>query len=973
MYKRSKWGQLVLHIGFVVVALGALITRYVGYEGVLHLREGGSTNKMVSDYMALTLAINKEGKEYLFDRKMVLSSMTNNTIHNLVKVEDKEINVELLDYLPSVSKGLKEVKGGDEFLELMAAPAEQRGQITYLQKDKKLQFGAFNLLFGSGEATANTLVIQKDSSGKLVLKTPLKIVSKSMDTLQNKELPAGSYTLQPRTLYQVGNSAFVFKKYYKNAKLDYVSSSLKSDSVNPQMIKLKLTSGKDSKVVTLFGKSGEVGKAANIKLNGLDIALRYGAKVISLPFSVRLDKFKLERYPGSMSPSSYSSWVSVNDPERKNSFKYHIFMNHVLDYRGFRFFQSSFDPDEKGSVLSVNHDPGTLPTYIGYLMLVIGFIWSFLSKKGRVAVLLRKLEKLDKKALASVAALFFVLINFVPLQAGSIDASLLSKSELKTLRSIDLNHSEKFARLIVQDNGGRMEPLDTLALDVVRKISKKRSFLGLNYNQIFIGMLIEPDIYNKLRMVKIGHPLLAKKLGLPKGAKYAAFEDFFAKGSKGEYKIVKDVEKAKKKRAAQRDEYDKELIKADEKLNVIYLVEQGYLLKLFPKPNDPTNTWYNPIEAVKAFPVKEGQVVRYIISSYLKSAVDATKSGNWTKAGNAIDIITNFQKFYGSKIIPSKKKIEAEIFYNRLGLFSKISFAYMTIGVILLLLAFIAIVKPKLNLKLLTNIFVALLVVTFLLHTFGIGLRWYIAEHAPWSNSYESILYIGWATALAGFVFAKRSPLAFAATSILAGIFLLVAFISSLNPQITNLVPVLKSYWLMIHVAVTTASYGFFALGALLAIFTLILMISQGINKKEDIKRAIKELTIINEITLLIGLALLTVGTFLGGVWANESWGRYWGWDSKETWAAVTILVYAAVVHMRFIPKLNSIYAYNVASLLAYFSVIMTYFGVNYYLTGLHSYAAGDPVPIPAWVYPAVASVFILIAAAWPYRVKGKM
>ncbi|NPA28388.1 MAG: cytochrome c biogenesis protein CcsA, partial [Epsilonproteobacteria bacterium] len=389
--------------------------------------------------------------------------------------------------------------------------------------------------------------------------------------------------------------------------------------------------------------------------------------------------------------------------------------------------------------------------------------------------------------------------------------------------------------------------------------------------------------------------------------------------------------------------------------------------------NDPNKSWYNPLDAIKAFPQKEGQFVKYIVSSYIRSVLEGIEKGDWKKANEAVDIISNFQKFYGSELIPPKQKVEAEIFYNRVDIFAKLMLAYIIIGFVLLITAFVSIVKPNLNLKIVTRVATAALVVTLLLHTAGLILRWYIAEHAPWSNAYESILYIAWATALAGFVFAKKSPLSFAATSILTGIFLLVAYISSLNPQITTLMPVLKSYWLMIHVAVITASYGFLGLGALLGMFNLILFIVNGNKNKDYIIRAVKELTIINEITLLIGLALLTVGNFLGGVWANESWGRYWGWDPKETWAAVTILVYAAVTHMRFVPKLNSIYLFNVASLLAYFSVIMTYFGVNYYLSGMHSYAAGDPVPIPTWVYFAVAGVFILIVVAKRFEIKGKI
>jgi len=966
MYKRVKWGQFVLHSAFLCIAIGAVLTRYIGYEGMLHLREGQTSNKMVSDHMVLTLGVKDGNNSYIYDRKMILSSMTNNRIEDKIKAGDKEINIELLKYLPSAKKGVVELRdGGSKYLELMIASVDAAAKTVFIKSGESIDFGSFVLAYNLDKKYNKPVVSIKDENGKLIIKTPQEIFTKSMDTLKNKNLKPGEYEVKRRTLYNLAGNSFVLKGAYKNAKIDYINSSLKSNSMVPQMVKLKVSSGKYSKELVLFGRDGTVGEPKNIKLNGMDISLSYGAKVIPLPFAIKLNKFELERYPGSMQPSSYASRVTVIDKDKK--FDYHIFMNHVLDYKGYRFFQSSYDQDERGSILSVNHDPGTLITYIGYLMLALGFIWSFFSEKGRVKYLLKKLSKLDKKATAS-GFILTILLGFSPLKSADIDSSTITKDELVKIKSIDLKHSEKFARLIVQDSVGRMEPIDTLALDVIRKISSKKGFLGLNYNQIFIGMIVEPEIYHKLRIIKIGHPLLAKKLGLAKGSKYASFNDFFTNNGQGDYKVDTDVSKAKKKRASDRDKYDNELIKVDEKLNVMYMTDQGYLLKLFPKPNDPNNTWYNPLDAVKAFPAKEGQVVRYIISSYLKSAVEGVNSGNWKKANEALGVIGNFQKFYGSKIMPSSNKVEAEIFYNRIGIFDKLSFVYVLIGLVLLVIAFISIVKPTVNIKLITKIAVFALVITLLIHTAGLILRWYIAGHAPWSNAYESILYIAWATALAGFVFAKRSPLAFAATSVLAGVFLFVAFLSSLNPQITNLVPVLKSYWLMIHVAIITASYGFLGLGALLGMFTLILIIVNGIKPNENIKRAIKELTIINEITLLIGLALVTVGNFLGGVWANESWGRYWGWDPKETWAAVTILVYATVLHMRFIPKLNSLYLFNVAAVLAYFSVIMTYFGVNYYLSGMHSYAAGDPVPIPMWVYPAVLSVVALIVVSYFYK-----
>jgi cytochrome c-type biogenesis protein CcsB len=230
------------------------------------------------------------------------------------------------------------------------------------------------------------------------------------------------------------------------------------------------------------------------------------------------------------------------------------------------------------------------------------------------------------------------------------------------------------------------------------------------------------------------------------------------------------------------------------------------------------------------------------------------------------------------------------------------------------------------------------------------------------------MLYIGWATILAGLLFSRRSPVTLAATAILGGLILFVAHLNWLDPEITPLVPVLKSYWLMIHVAVITASYGFLGLGALLGFITLWLYIFRRGKNRMAMELAIRELTMINEMALIAGLAFLTVGNFLGGVWANESWGRYWGWDPKETWALVTILVYAAVVHLRFVKSFKGVFAFNVASLLAFSSVIMTYFGVNYYLSGMHSYAKGDPVPIPSFVYYAIAVVALTIFLAWRKR-----
>jgi cytochrome c-type biogenesis protein CcsB len=243
-------------------------------------------------------------------------------------------------------------------------------------------------------------------------------------------------------------------------------------------------------------------------------------------------------------------------------------------------------------------------------------------------------------------------------------------------------------------------------------------------------------------------------------------------------------------------------------------------------------------------------------------------------------------------------------------------------------------------------------------------MRWIISGHAPWSNGYESMIYIAWATLLAGLIFSKRSLLTLAATAVVASLLLMVAHLNWLDPEITNLVPVLKSYWLMIHVAIIVASYGFLALGALLGMIALWLIIFTTKSNKSKLKDTLSELTLINEKTLEVGLFMLTIGTFLGGVWANESWGRYWGWDPKETWALTSVLIYAFVMHMRFIPPLKGKLVFNTASMFAIWTIIMTYFGVNYYLSGLHSYAAGDPMPIPSFVYYLLALMIVTFIIA---------
>ena len=487
-----------------------------------------------------------------------------------------------------------------------------------------------------------------------------------------------------------------------------------------------------------------------------------------------------------------------------------------------------------------------------------------------------------------------------------------------------------------------------------------------------LSIMVTPDFWRSEKIIALGQSKeLKKELGVDENARYASFDEFFkaTKDGGSEYKLTKFAEIANRKHPGSRNTFDKDVIKIDERLNVFYMIFIGEIFKIFPKQDDPSNSWYSPASAMMYFSPKEAELVVGMMREYFSAVDAATKDNDWSKADAALEKISAYQHKYGAAVMPSEKKIDIEILFNKFQVFDRLTPIYLLAGLALLLFVFVKMLAPKVQINGIVKAVYIINLLAFLAHTAGLGLRWYIAEHAPWSNAYESMVYIAWALGLSGIIFAKRSPIALALTSILAGVTLFVAHLSWMDPQITTLVPVLQSYWLTIHVSIITASYGFLGLCALLGGFTLLLIILQ--NKKKpnaEIARNITEATRINEMAMILGLSLLTLGNFLGGVWANESWGRYWGWDSKETWALVSILVYAAVLHMRFIPKLNNQYAFAVASFFAYWSIIMTYFGVNFYLAGMHSYAAGDPLPVPDFVWISIAIMIAMSILAFTKR-----
>jgi len=972
MYTLKKAPIFIFHVAFIVIIIGAAITRYVGYEGSMHIREGATESTMISTDTYFMVNASVGDKKVFSEESVYLSKRTSNELSSSLSIDGKNVHVEMLEYIPDAVETMVEDKVNGFEVANMMVTANGKGEQLSLKRGDYFEAQSFILDFDSKEAfiTDSKPVISLFTEGeKLYMKHDMKFDYLKMDDQSKGELaPNEKELFEPRTLYTSNGSSFVLREFLPHASPKIVSNP-NASPMRPgyDAFRFKISVDDVSKEVMIYGQVGTMAKEYHNDINGVDVHLAYGSKELKLPFEIKLVNFDLDRYPGSMSPSSYASDVVLIDKEQNIEMPYRIFMNNILEHRGYRFFQASYDQDEQGTILSVNNDPGTLPSYIGYFLLGLGMFWSLFSKQNRFAKLAAKAKKAsEQKALPLLVGLGLIF-SLTPSYAEGLNPAV------KTILSFDKEHAKKFGELVVQDSGGRMKPLDTLSTEILAKIHNKSHVnvgeYKLNANQVVLGMMIRPDVYQSVKIIRTKDKEVNKLIGAREDTKYVSFSQFFADPSKMQgYKLAEAVDSATRKEPKYRNLLDKAVLKVDERVNVAYMVYTGTLIKIWPKPNDENNKWFSTIDALQGFSKENGERVRAIAVEYFTAIDESIKSGDWTNSDKALSKLAEYQTFYGSEVYPSKNRILAEVFYNEAQIFERLYPLYLLVGFILLILSFVKILKPSFNMSVYTKATLGLLIVFFIAHTVGLANRWYISGHAPWSDGYESMIYIGWATVLAGFIFSKRSPMTMASTGILTGLILFVAHLNWMNPQVTNLVPVLNSYWLSIHVSLITASYGFLGLGALLGFITIILFILKTNKNERQISLSIKELNAINEMSLMVGLVLLTIGNFLGGVWANESWGRYWGWDPKETWALVTILVYAIVVHLRFIKAIYSEFNFAVISLLSYTSVIMTYFGVNYYLAGLHSYAKGDPVPIPDFVPVTYFVIFLIIALAFRNR-----
>ncbi|ECL6240680.1 cytochrome C biogenesis protein [Campylobacter jejuni] len=998
MFGLKKLPLMIFHISFLFILVGSAMTRYAGFEGILPIREHTQNSLIESSKTSLRISAIKDGERYSAVNDRYIGNLPfANSFKLKLNLGDDQAVLKYKDLILNAHYTYKENNNSDPLLVLMLSQKGSQGVDVKFEKGEVKNIEGVNFAFMNDNVKAPFVKIDEN----LTLSSSENLHFLSMLDGQNLDLKIGEKAnAKERRLYEIKDISFVVKAaslhaqealegsnrpqdesfwlWFKSAWLEVGRTMLISTFGEPQnwknslllhfkdfalsnenknleltgsnALKLELSYKNESKEFYIF----EYNKPIMIELAGQKFFISWALSYEQLPFDIYLRDFVLDRYPGSMSPASYASEITVKN--NNENFDYRIFMNNVLDYDGYRFYQSSYDQDEKGTVLSVNKDPGKIPTYIGYFLLCLGMFMNFLNPHSRFRTLARLINKDTLKHTS-------VIISILLLSFGS--EKTFAQDLNSTLPVVNTNHAKALATLIVQKSAdGRMVPFDTLSREILEKIHQSDSYKGQNSNAVMLSMLVDVDKWQMEPFILMPQnqavrDAIANILEIP-SAKYISYKDFFDENNR--YKLQKYVENANRKNPNARGVFDKEIIKLDERANVVNLVFSGELFKFIPVQNNPNNVWLAPFSAVTTLKGDEGHIVLALIQNYFSAVENAFKDGNWTRADEGLKFIKEYQEKIGYKVMPSKTKVEMEIFSNKTEIFVKLAPVYLIAGFLLLILVFSKMVVPNLKISFIFKVVYVLNVLAFVIHTVGLGLRAYLSGHAPWSNGYESMVYIAWALSLSGIFFSRKSPIALSLTSILSGVVLMVAHLSEMNPQITNLVPVLNSYWLSIHVSVITASYGFLGLCALLGIFTLFLMcfLKKDGKYNLNILRNITEATRINEMAMIFGLCLLTVGNFLGAIWANESWGRYWSWDSKETWALVSILVYAAILHLRMIPKYCNQFVFALWSMFAYWVIIMTYFGVNYFLTGLHSYAAGEAAQIPNYVYWGFALMVVL-------------
>lgn len=643
-----------------------------------------------------------------------------------------------------------------------------------------------------------------------------------------------------------------------------------------------------------------------------------GMKEEKLPFSLCLQKFEAKMHDGTNAVADYSSKFTVIDGDEKSEGE--VSMNNIYSHRSYRLYQSSYDEDGKGSVLAINADPYGIPvTYTGYALLFISLVWMLIDPKGGYRKLLK--SPLLKKG-ALMTALILSMGNIQTLHAESATGNLQNAVLPKET-------AEKFGELHILYND-RICPVQTFALDFCKKIYGARSYQGLTAEQVLSGWIFYGNVWTNKPFIKIKSGEMKTAMNLPD---YASLNTFFNR-EMGGYTIGLYVQEYYN---GQQDKFHQQAADIDSKIQIIMELREGNSLKVLPytftknvkaTKDHPfikagTTTWFAPVDKLPL--AVEHQHALYIKNVFSLLYGDVQK-GNMDRVNIFFDKMLKYQEVSSGSSLPSKIQYQAERINNDFPFATILFMVNLTLGFIALFYTIYRMTKNR-QLKALDITLPILLCISFLALTFGLALRWIISGNVPLSNGYESMLSVAWLVLLISIFMQFRIRIVMVFGFMLSGFFLLASHINQMDPAIGQMMPVLNSPLLSIHVSIIMMSYALLSLTFICGIMGICM------------QSHAEELQTLSRIFLYPALTAMGFGIFIGAIWANVSWGNYWSWDSKETWALITFMIYAVVVHTQSLPVFRKPLVYHIYITLAFMSIAMTYFGVNYFLTGMHSYA----------------------------------
>lgn len=632
-----------------------------------------------------------------------------------------------------------------------------------------------------------------------------------------------------------------------------------------------------------------MGETSNVYI---DKGADNGLKEKTLPFSIRLNCFSVKYNEGTRAATDYVSEITIIDNSGKRDAT--VSLNKIYSHSNVRIYQSSYDEDAGGSYLSVNSDPYGIPvTYFGYALLFVTLVWMLLSPKGTFRNLLR--STITKRAMMLPLLMYSTLL--MPAESGQTAnaAPVLPKES-----------ADRFGKLLILYND-RICPLETFAIDFTKKLYGERKYNGYTAEQVLTGFIFWGEEWSKEPIIKIKNGPLKESLQLPD---YCSVNTFF-NNDMGGYIIGPYLNEYYH---GNNDKFHQDVAQTDERLQLIMEVRQGKLMKLFPYTKGST-TWYAPTDKLPDYiPEEQKQYIQDIFSLLYEDALAA----NYGQFDEIVQKMQKYQKRYGAKSVPSSHRVTAEHLYNAVPMPTILFMINLTMGILCL---FLTIFNRKQRLPLLV------MALSFAALTFFIILRWLASASIPLSNGYETTLFMAWIIMLVTFVTYRRFNIILTFGFLMSGFFLLVSHISYMDPQITPTMPILISPLLTAHVSIIMMSYALLSLTFICGVMALFM------------RSRAPELQLLSRIFLYPAITCLGLGIFIGAIWANVSWGTYWSWDPKEVWALITLMCYAAALHTSSIPMFRRPMPYHIFMIVAFLTIIMTFFGVNYFLGGMHSYA----------------------------------